>query len=189
MRVVGIDRFARLSGVLGKAISRLHEVAVEFFIQDFNVGKPFAGSRADPSRPKGTYGKTMMAAERLAIHVGGEDRIGVERFLDGDAANERRNSAEHDIGSTKHDVLAGGFEASGLQHVAQAWAGETGIADGSASPLDAGDLRPLKSAAVTGALQSISDAVLIESVEIRHGECKRALHFSGEFDLPRGGVN
>src|SRR5271166_3671530 len=96
-----------------------------------------------------------MLGERLSVHVGGDQGVGVESFLDGDAANERGDFAGDFVESAEHYVLACGLDSGALQDVAQAWAGEAGGAYSALAPLHAGDLRAMEAASVAGAFQGV----------------------------------
>jgi len=104
-------------------------------------------------------GKSVMLSERRAVHVGGDEGIGVEGFFDGDAANEGRNLAGDFIEAAEHDVLSGRLDSGALQEVAQAWAGKAGGAYRTFAPLNAGDLWAMQAAAVAGALEGVDYGV------------------------------
>src|SRR5271168_1753031 len=94
MRVVGIDGFSGLTGMIRKAVSRLHEVALEFLVEDFNLRQPLTGSSADPPGHERAHGKAVVLRERLSVHVGSKEGIFIQRFLNGNAACKRRHFAE-----------------------------------------------------------------------------------------------
>src|SRR5580658_5976661 len=103
-----------------------------------------------------------MPGERRSVHVGGDDRISIERLLDGNAANERRDFAGNFVESAEHDVLAGGLHSGTLQDIAQAWAGKAGCANRALAPLNAGDLGAMQAASVAGAFEGVDDRVSLD---------------------------
>jgi hypothetical protein len=85
----------------------------------------------------------MMFGQRRAVHVRGDERVGVQRLLDWNAANKWRNLAGDFVTAAKHHVLAGWFYSSALQNISQSWSGEACRAYRTFTPLNAGNLRPV----------------------------------------------
>src|SRR5271166_5920690 len=103
-----------------------------------------------------------MFGKRGAVHVGGDEGIGVESFLDRYAANKGRDFDRDFVEAAKHDVLAGGLDPRLLQDITQAWTGKAGGAYGTLAPLNAGDLGALQAATVAGAFERVDDGVVFE---------------------------
>ena len=96
-----------------------------------------------------------MLAKRRAIHVRGDQGIDIKRFLDWDTANERRDFARNLIEAPKHHVLARRLYPGTLQYVPQPGTGKARGADCALSPLNARNLRTVKTAAISGAFKRI----------------------------------
>src|ERR1700722_681609 len=128
-----------------------------------------------------------MFAQRNAIHVSGDQGIGVEGLLNRYAADEGRHFAGDFVEPAEHYVLAAGFEAGSLQNIAQARPGKARCAHGPLAPLNAGDLRALQGAAISGALQSVDHGVSFNLTEFAEGNRQGFLDFAtdGEFPLLR----
>src|SRR5208283_3819935 len=81
VRVFGLDRFAGFAGRVGKAIAGAHEVAFGGLVENRNFSEPFAGRGSDPAGSEGAGGVSMMRGDGRAVHVGGDQSIGVESLL------------------------------------------------------------------------------------------------------------
>src|SRR5258708_35399268 len=77
MRVLMLDGVAGLHRLVGDAVSGAHEVAGEFCFQHFDLRKPLDGSRTDPTGNESAGGKSVALSQWRAIHVGGDECIGV----------------------------------------------------------------------------------------------------------------
>ena len=129
-----------------------------------------------------------MLGEHSAIHVCGDERVGVERFFDRDAANEWRNFAWDLVEAAKHDVFAGGLHACTLQDIAQSRAAELGCAHRTFAPLDSGDLWTVKAATIAGAFQRVDDRGRLEFGKIGKRQGQLLLDFTANAQSPRGRV-
>src|ERR1700756_488205 len=139
MGVFRFDRFAWLSWLVRPPVTWTHEVSLELLVEHFDLSEPLARCGADPARGKSPRRKAVMLGQRGAIHMGGNQCVRVHRFLDGNAANERRNSAWDFIESPEHHMLSRRFHSRPFEQVVQPWSGESSRADRALLPLHARD--------------------------------------------------
>src|SRR5213075_557107 len=99
----------------------------------------------------------MMLRKRRAIHVSGNERVGIKRLFNRDAADERGHLARDFVEPAKHHVLAGTPYACALKKVKQARAGEPGRAYRAVAPLRPGHLGTVQATAVPGTFQSVDN--------------------------------
>ena len=143
MRVFRLHGIARLHRFVGHTVSRAHEITDEFLVEHFDFSNPLAGGRADPAGDECAGGKAVMLGERRSIHVSGDQRVGVESLLEGNAANKGRDFAGNLIEAAEHDMLARGLYSGALQEFAQPRTRELRSTHCTLSPLNAGDLRAI----------------------------------------------
>jgi hypothetical protein len=89
----------------------------------------------------------------LAIHLVGEQRIRIERLLDGNRTLKVRHRAERHIGAIEKDLLSRILDAGCLEHVGQPNAPPARVADGAVGPLHARNGWFVEPAPISGALQ------------------------------------
>ena len=184
MRIFGLHRFSGFYWLIWKAITGAHEVADELRIQNFDFSQPFARRGANPTGNQSAGRKSMMLGQGRSVHVRGDQRVGVERFFDRNAANERRNFARNLIESSEHDVLASRLHSGLLQNVAQARSGKPCRADRAFAPLNSRNLRTVKAASVARAFERVDDGMRFEFREIGKLEGKSFLDFSADCEAP-----
>src|SRR5579863_644984 len=119
MRVFRFDGIAGLDWQIGKSIAGAHEVSNKLRIQDLDLGEPLARCSANPTGDERTSREAMMLRERGAVHVGSDQRVGVECFLDRYAANEGRNFARNFVEPAEHHVLPVGLHSGTLKNIAK----------------------------------------------------------------------
>src|SRR5882672_8022775 len=184
MGIFRLDGFSRWSGLIGKAVARAHEIAHEFGFEHFNFSYPLARCRTNPARDKHTRRKAMMLGEGRSVHVGSDERNGVESFFDRDAADEGRDFAGDLVEAAKHDVLAGGFHSGALQHIAQARTRKACGANRAFAPLNAGDLRTMQTAPVAGAFERVDDRMSLDPGKLGETERERLVYFPAQREAP-----
>src|SRR5580698_10770929 len=96
------------------AVSRLHEVAVEFLVEHFDLSQPLARSCADPSGNQRARWKAVVFGELRAVHAQCDEGIFMAGLLNRNTADERWHFARNLVQTAKHDVLSGGFHSSSL---------------------------------------------------------------------------
>src|SRR5580704_6190207 len=107
MSVLGIHVAARRDRVIGDAVSRFHEVALKFVVENLDLSQPLAGRGSDPSRNECACRKSVMPGQRSSVHSGCNQCVRVGRLFDWNAANERRHFSGNFVETAKHYVLAG----------------------------------------------------------------------------------
>src|SRR5258708_7640675 len=151
MRIFRLHRIYRFYGLVGEAIARTHEVAVKLLFEHFDLGEPFARCGANPARYESARRRSVMLGQRGSIHVGGDECVRIERFFHGDAADKRWNFARNFIEPTEHYVMSRSLYSPTLQYLAQSGSGKPRGADGTFSPLHAGNLWPIETTSVARA--------------------------------------
>jgi hypothetical protein len=126
----------------------------------------------------------MVGGNGRTVHVRGNQGVAVQRFFNRDAADEGRDFARDLIESAKLDVLCCLFQAGFFEERLKAGPGEPGIADRAFAPLDSGNPRGLKRAAVARALQRVGDGMDGDFREIGERQRDRFFYLSGDGHLP-----
>src|ERR1700728_34040 len=188
VRIFGLHRVSGFDWLIWKAITGAHEVTDELRVENFDLSQPFARRSTDPTGNEGARRKSMMLRQRRAIHVGCDQSIGVERFLDRDAANEWRHLARNLVESSKHDVLARRLHSGLLQNIAQAWSGKLCRAHRTFAPLNSVNLRTMEAASVARAFECVDDGMRFEFREIRKFERKSFVALSSHRETPLGQI-
>src|SRR5439155_22932993 len=125
MGVLDSYRLARLYRLVRHAISRTHEIALEFFVQHLDFRQPLARGRAYPYRHQRTRRKSMMRSQRRSIHVQRYQRIFIRGFLNRNAADKRRHFPWYLVQPAEHHMFTCRPRSGALQQLMQAWATET----------------------------------------------------------------
>src|ERR1700738_4513318 len=115
VRIFRLHRISRLSGLVGEAIARTHEVALKLLFEHFDLGEPFARCGANPARYERARRTSVMLGQRGSIHVCGDQSVGIERLFNGDAADKGWNFAGNVIEPTEHYVLSRSLHSPTLQ--------------------------------------------------------------------------
>src|SRR3984957_17645155 len=188
VRIFRLYGVARLHWLIWQAVIRDHKNARKFRVEHFNFGEPFAGGCTNPAGDESARRESVMLGKGGSVHVGGDQGVGVERFLDRNAADEGRNFTRNFIEAAQHDVLAGGLNPGALQNIAQTWASEPRSSDSPLAPLYARDLRAMQAASVAGALERVDNGVRLEFLKLGQLQRQRFLHLAAQREAPVVGI-
>src|SRR5215467_14475092 len=97
----------------------------------------------------------MMLCQGLVVHLRCDQGFGIQGLLDRDASNERRNLPWDFIQPAEHHMLAAGLYASLLQNIAQPRPRELRSTHGALAPLNAWNLRSMKTTPIPRALERV----------------------------------
>lgn len=114
----------------------------------------------------------------------GEQRVGIQGFLNWNAANEGRDFAGNLVEPAEHNMFARRLHPGALQHVVQSWAGKSRRAHRTLAPLNAGNLRAMQATAVAGALKSVNDRVGVHFRKLGQAQCECLLYFATDHEMP-----
>ena len=133
--------------------------------------------RSDPARHDEPCGGAVPVRQRLAIHLESDERVFVERALDGQALQEiRRRGQYRGIGTVEHHFQRVGRHAGSLQHIAQPHAPPQRVAHRTTAPLYPRHSRREESAPIAGALIDRGHADLLEAAaQLSQGQSERVL--------------
>src|SRR5262245_3099930 len=102
----------------------------------------------------------MELRQWLAIHLIGEDRVGIKSFIERNIADKIRHCTDWFVRSLEQDKFTGGFETCFFQQISETNTCPTGRAYCSFLPLYSGDRRIEESASVSRALERYNDGGL-----------------------------
>ncbi len=160
------------------AVSALHPEAIEGFRLDVDRGEVLHPIGRGPAGHDQARGRAVPVGQRLAVHLERDQRVLVERAVDGQALGEiRRGGQSCSVSAIEHDLERIALHAGTIEHVPKSDAAPEGVAHRAVGPLNAGGTRCEQAAAIARALIDGSKPDALEvPLQFIERQLQRALH-------------